>query len=82
MDFMMGLPRALRKYDAIWVIAGRLTKSAHFLPVQLTYKLERFAKLYIVEIVKLHGISVSIVLDRDPRFTSRLWLKLHQAMGT
>ena len=63
MDFVIGLPRTPSKYDAIWVIVDRLTKSTHFLPIWLTYKLERFAKLYIVEIVKLHGVPVLIVSD-------------------
>ena len=37
MDFVVGLPRTLGKFDAIWVIVDRLTKSAHFVPVQTTY---------------------------------------------
>ena len=48
-----------------------LTKSAHFLPIKETYKLDILEDLYIREIVKLHGIPTSIVSDRDPRFTSR-----------
>ena len=60
----------------------RLTKSAHFLSVKMTYTLERYANLYVNEIVRLHGAPVSIVSDRDPRFTSRSWPSLQQAIGT
>ena len=79
---MVGLLRTLEGYDAIWVIVDRLTKSAHFLPVKTTYTLERYANLYVNEIVRLHATPVSIVSDRDPRFISRLWPNLQQAMGT
>ena len=58
---------------AVWVIVDRLTKSAHFLVVRMTFALERFCRLYIREIVRLHGVPVSIVLDRDPRFMAHFW---------
>ena len=45
-----------------------LTKSAHFLAVRMTFTLKEFCRLYIREIVRLHGIKVSIISDRDPRF--------------
>ncbi|KAK4385928.1 Transposon Ty3-I Gag-Pol polyprotein [Sesamum angolense] len=77
-----GLPRKLRKHDAIWVIVDRLTKSAHFLPIRLGDSLDKLAELYVEEIVRLHGVSVSIVSDRDPRFTSRFWGSLQGALGT
>ncbi|KAL5560002.1 hypothetical protein UlMin_036213 [Ulmus minor] len=82
MDFVMGLPKTLKGYNSIWVIVDRLTKSAHFLPVKNTYKMEQYAKLYVQEIVRLHGIPLSIVSDRDPKFTSTFWKSLHKAMGT
>ena len=70
---MVGLPLTKGKYDAIWVIVERLTKSAHFIPIDERYSLEKLANLYIKEIVSIHGVPVSIVLDKDPRFTSRFW---------
>src|SRR5262249_1238237 len=79
MDFIQGLPRTPSSHDTIWVIVDRLTKSAHFLPVRSTYSLKRYAELYIREIVRLHGVPVSIVSDRDPRFVSRFWKSLHTA---
>ena len=76
MDFVTGLPRTQRQHDAIWVIVDRLTKSAHFLPINVEDSLEKLAQLYVDEIVRLHGVPISIVSDRDPRFTSRFWPSL------
>ncbi|KAK4406476.1 Transposon Ty3-I Gag-Pol polyprotein [Sesamum angolense] len=81
-DFVLGLPRTLRKHDAIWVIVDRLTKSAHFLQIRLGDSLAKLAELYVSEIVRLHGVPLSIVSDRDPRFTSRFWGSLQGALGT
>jgi hypothetical protein len=82
MDFVVGLPRAPSGQDAIWVVVDRLTKSAHFLPIKITDSLEKLAELYVREIVRLHGVPVSIVSDRDSRFTSKFWERLQGAMGT
>ena len=69
MDFVVGLPLTGRKHDSVWVVVDRLTKSTHFLPVRTNYSLDKLAELYKEEIVQLHGIPVSIISDRDPRFT-------------
>ncbi|KAG8499252.1 hypothetical protein CXB51_005763 [Gossypium anomalum] len=82
MDFVLGLPLTPGKKDAIWVIVDRLTKSAHFILVRTDYSLNKLAELYIREIVRLHGIPLSIISNRDPRFTSRFWQKLQEALGT
>ena len=71
MDFVVGLSYAQTGHDAIWVIVDRLTKSVHFLAIRSTFSLDRLARLYIDEIVKLHGVPVTIVSYRDPQFTSR-----------
>ncbi|XP_019234434.1 PREDICTED: transcription factor PCF7-like [Nicotiana attenuata] len=82
MDFIMGLPRPHRKFDSIWVIVDRLTKSAHFLPVRSTYTVEDYAKLYIKEIVRLHGVPVSIISDRGAQFTAHFWRSFQKGLGT
>ncbi|KAG8473026.1 hypothetical protein CXB51_034903 [Gossypium anomalum] len=82
MDFISGLPLTPGKKNAIWVIVDRLTKSAHFIPVCTNYSLNKLAELYIREILRLHGIPLSIILDRDPRFTSRFWQRLQEALGS
>ncbi|KAA3460492.1 DNA/RNA polymerases superfamily protein [Gossypium australe] len=82
MDFVSGLPLTPTKKDSVWVIVDRLTKSTNFIPVRVDYSLQRLAKLYVAEIVRLHGVPVLIISDRDPRFTSQFWKALHQALGT
>ncbi|KAL0546306.1 hypothetical protein IC582_016213 [Cucumis melo] len=82
MDFITGLPRTLRGFTVIWVVVDRLTKSAHFVPGKSTYTASKWAQLYMSEIVRLHGVPVSIVSDRDARFTSKFWKSLQTAMGT
>ncbi|XP_052622326.1 uncharacterized protein LOC128127694, partial [Lactuca sativa] len=82
MDFVTKLPKTSDGLDTIWVIIDRLTKSAHFLPIKESYKMERLTRLYLREIVRLHGVPKSIISDRDSRFTSRFWQSLHKAMGT
>jgi len=81
MDFVTHLPRTLRKHDFVWVIMDRLTKTAHFLPIDLRISMRKLAQIYIDEIVILHGVPSSIVSDRDPRFTSRFWQTLQEAWG-
>ena len=82
MDFVTHLPRTPQRHDAVWVIVDRLTKLAHFLVVRMNFPLERFCRLYIREIVRLHGVPVSIVSDRDLRFTAHFWKSFLKAMGT
>ncbi|KAI3739873.1 hypothetical protein L2E82_30285 [Cichorium intybus] len=82
MDFITKLPRTPRHMDTIWVIVDRLTKSAHFLPIQETYSAKELAKVYVDEIISRHGIPVSVISDRDVRFTSRFWKKFHKELGT
>ena len=82
MDFVTGLPRSQRGHDSIWVIVDRLTKSAHFLAVRKDFELERYIDLYVRQIVRLHGVPVTITSDRDPRFTANFWKSLQTALGT
>ena len=82
MDSVTHLPRMLRRHDAVWVIVDWLNKSAYFLTVQMTFTLEKLCRLYIREIVRLHGVPVSIISDKDPRFTAHFWKSFQKAMGT
>ena len=82
MDFVDGLPRTSRGFDSIWVIVDRLTKSAHFLPVQSSFSAERLDRIYIREVVRLHGVPVSIILDRGSQFTSSFWRTFQDELGT
>ena len=82
MDFVTHLPWTQRRQDTVWLIVNRPTKSAHFLAIWMAITLEEFYRLYIREIVRLHGILVSIVSDIDPRFTAHFWKSFQKAMGT
>ncbi|GKA07600.1 putative reverse transcriptase domain-containing protein [Tanacetum coccineum] len=82
MDFIMKLPKSSQGYDTIWVIVDRLTKSAIFVPMRETDPMEKLARMYLKEVVTRHGIPVSIICDRDPRFASNFWRSLQKALGT
>ncbi|GKB01637.1 hypothetical protein Tco_0829681, partial [Tanacetum coccineum] len=82
MDFVTKLPRTSSGHDTIWVIVDRLTKFAHFLPIREDYKMDRLARLYLKEIVARHGVSISIISDRDSRFTSRFCQSMQEALRT
>ncbi|GJU38438.1 putative reverse transcriptase domain-containing protein, partial [Tanacetum coccineum] len=82
MDFVTKLPKSSQGYDTIWVIVDRLTKSAIFVPMRETDPLEKLARMYLKEVVTRHGIPVSIICDRDPRFASNFWRSLQKALGT
>jgi hypothetical protein len=71
MDFIVGLPNTSRHHDSIWVIVDRLTKTTHFLPVHTTHRAEKYAEIYIDQIVHLHGIPRTIVSDRGAPFVAR-----------
>nr|GEV02529.1 putative reverse transcriptase domain-containing protein [Tanacetum cinerariifolium] len=87
MDFITKLPKSPQGFDTIWVIVDRLTKSAHFLPIMKNDPLDKLARLYLNRIVARHGIPVSIICDRDERFTSnsgdhfrKLWAAPYEAL--
>jgi hypothetical protein len=60
----------------------RLTKSAHFIPVKATRTVVSLAEIFLKEIVRLHGVPISIVSDCDSNFTSKFWKALQSALGT
>ncbi|GKE22839.1 putative reverse transcriptase domain-containing protein [Tanacetum coccineum] len=73
---------SLQGYDTIWVIVDRLTISAIFVPMREIDPMENLARIYLKEMVRRHGIPVSIICDRDPRFASNFWRSLQKALGT
>nr|GFB67191.1 putative reverse transcriptase domain-containing protein [Tanacetum cinerariifolium] len=68
MDFVTKLPKSSQGYDTIWVIVDRLTKSAIFTPIRETDPMDKLARIYLKEVITRHGIPVSIISDRDPRY--------------
>lgn len=82
MDFITKLPRTSSGNNSIWVIVDRLTKSAHFIPVKEQFSLEKLTRIYLDNVVCKHGVPVSIISDRDPRFASNFWKSLQRSLGT
>ena len=82
MDLITKLSKTPRNVDAIWVIVDRLTKSAHFIPISEASSSERLADIYVKEVVARHGVPVSVISDRDTRFTSQFWGRFHEDLGT
>ena len=82
MDFITKLTRTAQGVDSIWAIVDRLTKSAHFIPIQESISTEKLADIYIREVVDRHGVPVSVITDQDVRFTSRFRKKFHDELDT
>ncbi|GJS63478.1 putative reverse transcriptase domain-containing protein [Tanacetum coccineum] len=82
MDFVTKLPKTPSGQDTTWVIVDRLIKSAHFLPMKETDSMEKLTRQYLKEVVSRHGVPVSIISDRDSKFTSHFWKSLNEALGT
>jgi hypothetical protein len=57
-------------------------KNAHFIPMNVKDLIKKLAKLYVQNVIQLHGVPSAILLDRDSRFTSRFWKSLHKEIGT
>jgi hypothetical protein len=82
MDFIMGLPLTARKFNLIWVIVNRLTKSAHFILVNTNYNVQKYAEIYVTRVLCLHGVPKMNISDRGSQFVAHFWEQLHASLGT
>jgi hypothetical protein len=82
MNFIVGLPMTAHKFDSIWVIVDRLSKSAHFMPVNTKYRVEKYAEIYIAHVLCLHGVPKTIIFDQGSQFIARFWEQLHVSLRT
>ena len=81
MGFVVCLSRTQKQYESIWVVVGRLNKSAHFIPVKTNNSVEDYAKIFIDEIMFCHDILLSIISDLGAQFTSRFWRLFQKGLG-
>nr|GEU73995.1 putative reverse transcriptase domain-containing protein [Tanacetum cinerariifolium] len=82
MDFVTKLPKTSTGKDTIWVIVDRLTKSAYFFLMKETDSMEKLMRQYLKEVVLRHRVSVSIISNRDNKFTSHFRKSLNKALDT
>jgi hypothetical protein len=64
LDFIVGLPITAHKFDSIWVIMDRLSKSAHFIPINTKYRVEKYVEIYIAHVICLHEVPKTIISNR------------------
>jgi hypothetical protein len=81
LDFITGLPKS-KGYQAVLVLVDRLSKYSHFILLKHPYTAKSIAEVFAREVVRLHGISKSLVNDRDPLFVSHFWTELFKLQGT
>jgi hypothetical protein len=70
------------KFNSIWVIVDRLSKSAHFILVNTNYKAQKYADIYIAHVLCLHGVPRMIISDRGSQFVARFWEQLQASHET
>jgi len=81
MDVITGFPKVVNKHDSIMVILDRLTKVAHFILVKSTFSTSYVGQVFIIDVVRIHGVPKKIVSDKDAKFTSKFWKELFASLG-
>ncbi|CAI7878071.1 unnamed protein product [Closterium sp. NIES-54] len=91
LDFITGLPSTSRGHDAILVVIDKFSKMGHFIPTNATATAEETARLFFDRIITIYGIPATLILDRDPKFTTKhdfvttmqqLWEKTQRRLST
>jgi transposase InsO family protein len=82
MEFIIGLPLKARRHDSIFVVVDTLTKSSHFIPVHTTYQALDIERVFVSDILILHGVPRRIIYDRGSLFTGWFWTSFQEDLGT
>ena len=82
MYFIIGFPSSHRQHDSIWVIVERMTKLAHFLPLKTSYYVEDYDRLYIKQVIRLHGVPISIISDIGTYFNAQFFKSFQKGLGS
>jgi hypothetical protein len=82
MDFIVVFPLTTRRHNSIFVVVDTLTKSAHFILVRTMYRTLDIARVFVNDIVRLHGVPRRIIFDRGSVFTSYFWTSFQEALGS
>lgn len=80
MDFITDLPPTASGCDTVLVVVCRFSKMVHLALLKNDTTAPTVADAFFTQVVRLHGLPLSIVSDRDPRFTSRFWSELLKAV--
>ena len=79
-DFITKLQRKTRQNDSIMVVVDKLTKVAHFIPVNTTHKTTNIEDIYMKEVARIHGVPKVIISNKYPNFTSTFWEGLFKGL--
>lgn len=82
MDFIVSLPRTKSGWDIVFVVVDRFIKMSHFIPLKTTHDASYIDHFFFKEVVRIHGLPISIVSDRDVKFMGNFRKTLWRRLGT